>query len=258
MNSSSPAPAGRTYDLVLRHLTPDGAAVDATAEAKPRAAVPELEVFDVLNRIARIPPAQLIELEPQITIRGRQTNLLVRPDRGRLLVCELATSDRVWREMTPVELQGTLQGTPAVKTLADPAEAIAAPRPVRSRRWAVALLVVGLALNGYVLVEVFTARPELEFVPIGDGRPPKDLLETMTGSYTAIASTNHLLIELRPPNVVVFHDAQTNRTESDTYLFGSYKGRPRLITGRNGFIDLPDRRAIEFAGRRYERETARP
>lgn len=244
-------------DLMFENLSPDATQAGVIFAAHTRTGVGLDEVAELLERFARIDPLENHEADPRLVLRGPEARLSVRMQAGRLLICDLHTSTRAWSEAAIHEILALAQRRG--KRLTEPAEPALPPMPGRTRWPVFMLLALGIGLNVYVIVRVLSFRPEPDFVPLGDGQPTEEIVQRIDGSFvtnTPASDVAYQRLVFSRPNFVTlqrYSEGAPRLKVTDLYLVGTYNGKPRLVTGQNGFIDAPDWSNLEFLGESYQR-----
>lgn len=249
------------FDLQFENLRDDGSAAHRAYERQSRAAVSPEVLVSILERFASIDPVQNVDAEPQLAVRGSAGRFLLRTQRRKLLLCSMDEGTRVWVEVTPAEVVEIAGGHRSAPHGDGPETEIALPKT--RRRWpAVALLLIGVSLNTWVLWRVLVATPAPDFVPEPLADSSTEFARQIRGDYIAPAGPDLAFqrISIEEPNVITFYryaDGLNRLRNTDLYLIGRYNGKPRLITGQNGFVDAPEQSALEHSGTRYERRGQR-
>jgi hypothetical protein len=201
----------------------------------------ELKV--VLDGFVEIDPADNEEFDPHIVVTGRGAKLIIRTSRGRLQVYDVRDHAAPAVEMTAVgiiERLDRVESAPAAAS-GEPEQ----PAPTAPHRGiAVAMLALGLILNGYILYSVFyveSVNKKVDVKLLTDADEIKSKEAALAGSYATGAKTGDRVIEIDPSGGVRFYEmgAKGPINESkDTYTIGRHDGLLCLTTPDSGVIDL--------------------
>jgi hypothetical protein len=201
------------------------------------------ELKELLDGFVEIDPADNEEFDPHIVVTGRGAKLIIRTSRGRLQVYDVRDHAAPAVEMTAVgiiERLDRVESAPAAAS-GEPEQ----PAPTAPHRGiAVAMLALGLILNGYILYSVFyveSVNKKVDVKLLTDADEIKAKEAALAGSYATGAKTGDRVIEIDPSGGVRFYEmgAKGPINESkDTYTIGRHDGLLCLTTPESGVIDL--------------------
>ena len=142
------------YQITTSHLGPDGRRANPTSENADRGEFNSAELSVLLDAFTEIDPADNEEHDPHIVATSRSAKLIIRTSGGRLQVYDGKDHAAPAVEMS---VRGILDRLDQAPESAAPApQAPGQPPPSAPHHGiAFAMLIVGLALNGYILYSVF-------------------------------------------------------------------------------------------------------
>lgn len=232
------------YRVTTSHLGPDARRVKPGGEDTDMGQLSPSELTILLDAFTEIDPADNEEHDPHVAVTGRGAKLIIRTSRGRLQVYDVRDHAAPAVEMTVariIERLDRASDTPA-PFAGEPEQ----PSPTAPHRGiAFAMLLVGLALNGYILYSVFyvesvSKKPEVKLITDADELRTREA--ALAGVYATGARTGDRVIELDGRGQVHFYEiglkGPINDTR-DTYSMGRHDGQVCLtVTSDNGVIDL--------------------
>jgi len=232
------------YRITTFHLGPDGRRASASSENADRGELSAAELTVLLDAFTEIDPVDNEDLDPHILAAGRSAKLIIRTSRGRLQVYDGKDHAAPAVEMTvPAILQRLDQLRESASPL--PQEEAAQGRPTAPHRGiAFAMLLVGLALNGYILYSVFyvesvNKKPEVTLLTDADEVRAKQA--TLSGTYATGSRTGDRVIVVEAGGQVRFYEIGTKgpiNDSRDTYRVGRHDGLLCLSTVDSGVVDL--------------------
>jgi hypothetical protein len=231
------------YRVTTSHLGPDARRTQAASENMDRGDLSQAELAVLLDAFVDIDPADNEEHDPHIVIVGRGAKLIVRTSRGRLQVYDVRDHAAPALEMS---VPGILQRLDKTLETTSPF-AVEEPQPPPSaphRGIAFAMLVVGLALNGYILYSVFyveSVNKKVEVRLLTDATEIKAKEDTLAGLYATGAKTGDRVIEVDALGQARFYEIGAKgpiNDSKDTYQIGRHDGTLCLNTDESGVIDL--------------------
>src|SRR5271169_3339951 len=144
------------YRITTFHLGPDGRRASASSENADRGEFTAAELTVLLDAFAEIDPVDNEDLDPHVLAAGRSAKLIIRTSRGRLQVYDGKDHAAPAVEMTVPGILQRLDQVPDSTSPIPTEPGAGQPPPTAPHRGiAFAMLLVGLALNGYILYSVF-------------------------------------------------------------------------------------------------------
>jgi hypothetical protein len=231
------------YRVTSSHLGPDARRTRAGTENLDRGEMSEAELTALLDAFVDIDPADNEEHDPHIVVVGRSAKLIVRTSRGRLQVYDVRDHAAPAVEMTVPAIFQRLDKV--VETTSPFAVEEHQPPPTAPHRGiAFAMLIVGLALNGYILYSVFyveSVNKKIEVKLLTDATEIKAKEDALGGVYATGSKTGDRVIEVDALGQVRFYEIGSSgpiNDSKDTYRVGRHDGALCLTTEDSGVIDL--------------------
>jgi hypothetical protein len=232
------------YHITTFHLGPDGRRASASSENADRGELSAAELTVLLDAFTEIDPVDNEDLDPHILAIGRSNKLIVRTSRGRLQVYDGKDHAAPAVEMAVPAILARLEQLPE-STSAAPQGATDQPPPTAPHRGiAFAMLLVGLALNGYILYSVFyvesvNKKPEVKLLTNADEAKARQA--TIAGTYATGNRPGDRVIEVEAAGQVRFYEIGTKgpiNDIKDTYRVGRHDGLLCLSTADGGVVDM--------------------
>jgi len=233
------------YQITTFHLGPDGRRASASSESADRGEFNAAELTVLLNAFTEIDPVENEELDPHILAVGRAAKLIIRTTRGRLQVYDGKDHAAPAVEMTAAAILERLDLAPEGATpLPQQPEGSQPPPTAPHRGIAFAMLLVGLALNGYILYSVFyvesvNKKPDVKLITDADELKGKQA--SLTGTYATGGRTGDRVIEVSAGGQIRFYELGAKgpiNDSQDTYRIGRHDGLLCLSTPDSGVVDL--------------------
>jgi hypothetical protein len=231
------------YRVTTFNLGPDGRRGSETSEEMDRGPLTAAELTELLDAFTEIDAVQNEELDPHILVVVHGVKLVIRTSGGRLLVRDAKNSYAPSEELTVPAILGRLDEPsepPPRPSSPDETSTPSAPH----RGIAFVMLLVGLALNGYILYSVFyveSVNKKPEVVLITDADEAKARQAALVGVYATGSRTGDRVIEVEADSQVRFYEIGAKgpiNDSHDNYRLGRHDGLLCLSTGDNGVIDL--------------------
>jgi hypothetical protein len=230
------------YRVTTSNLGPDARRIDA-GEDKDRGDLDAPELVVLLDAFLEIDPAENEEHDPHVVVTGRGAKLIIRTSRGRLQVYDVRDHAAPGIEMTVAGIVERLDRIEPTSPFTTEGEQPAPTAPHRGI--AFAMLLVGLALNGYILYSVFyveSVNKKAEVSLLSDADEVKAREAALAGTYATGSKTGDRVIELTAAGQVRFYENGANgpiNDSKDTYVIGRHDGQLCLaLTTETGVIDL--------------------
>jgi hypothetical protein len=251
------------YRVSTNHLGPDGRRASETNESVDRGDMSAAEFTTLLDAFCEIDAVENEDFDPSIVAAGRGAKLIIRTSRGRLQVYDIRDHSAPAVETTVAGLLERLDRIPETRS---PFGDLEPEQPVPTaphRGIAFAMLVVGLALNGYILYSVFyvesvNKKPEVTLITDADEIKTRDA--AVAGLYATGNHTGDRVIEVLASGQMRFYEigakGPINDTK-DTYRFGRHDGLLCLSTVESGVVDLVGDTLVYYRDV-YQRRKASP
>ena len=231
------------YRVITSFLGPDARRVSPGSENTERGDFTAAELTVFLDAFVSIDPVDNEEHDPSIVVSGRGAKLIIRTSRGRLQVYDVRDHAAPGMEMSVaqiIERLDRVQDPAASKAFEQGQPAPTAPH----RGIAFAMLLVGLALNGYILYSVFyvesvNKKPEVKLIT--DADELKVRLASVMGIYATGNKTGDRVIEVYGGGQKRFYEMGLKgpiNDSHDTYSVGRHDGMICLSTSENGVVDV--------------------
>jgi hypothetical protein len=232
------------YRVTSTHLALDGRHTRTNDDELDRGELSTEELTLLLDAFVEVDPADNEENDPYVSISGRGAKLIVRTSRGRLQVYDVRDHSAPAAEMTVPAILERLDRVSETNSPFGPADA-GQPAPTAPHRGiALAMLVVGLALNGYILYSVFyveSVNKKVEVKLITDADEIRAKEAALNGVYATGTRTGDRVIEVDSAGQVRFYEIGLKgaiNDSRDTYQIGRHDAILCLTTKENGVIDL--------------------
>jgi hypothetical protein len=230
------------YRVTTSNLGPDAQRIDA-GENRDRGDLDAPELVVLLDAFLGIDPAENEEHDPHIVVTGRGAKVIIRTSRGRLQVYDVRDHAAPGIEMTVAGIIERLDRIESTSPFKSDGEQPAPTAPHRGI--AFAMLLVGLALNGYILYSVFyveSVNKKAQVNLLSDADEVKARETALAGTYATGSKTGDRVIEVTATGQVRFYEIGANgpiNDSKDTYVIGRHDGQLCLaLTTETGVIDL--------------------
>jgi hypothetical protein len=231
------------YRVSTTHLGPDGRRVNAANESVDRGDMSASELTVLLDAFCEVDPVDNEEYDPNIVAAGRGAKLIIRTSRGRLQVYDIRDHSAPGVEMSVARILERLDRMPETHSPFS-VDADQPPPTAPHRGIAFAMLIVGLALNGYILYSVFyveSVNKKPDITLITDADEVKTRETAIAGVYATGTHTGDRVIEVGATGQVHFFEIGAKgpiNDSRDTYRFGRHDGLLCLSTAESGVVDL--------------------
>ncbi len=203
------------------------------------------EFAALLERLRTIDPVQNHECDPHVIVVARAGKFVVRTSQGRLLLYNARDNTIPYAELSPGEIVAHLDRSISTATpFSAPAAVPPAPVSTPSRGIAVAILVAGLALNGYTLYSVFYTEsvnqpPAVTLLTDATERAAR--LHDAVGTFATGNQPGDRAIEITADGRIRFielgNHSPTGDT-TDTFRIGRHDHKLCLATAESGVVDV--------------------
>jgi hypothetical protein len=231
------------YQVTTNHLGPDGRRANAASENADRGEFSAAELTVLLEAFTEIDPVDNERDDPHIVVASRNARLIIRTSRGRLQVYDAKDHAAPAAEASAKAIIERLEQAPATVS-AEPQPAEQPPPSAPHHGIAFAMLIVGLALNSYILYSVFyveSVNKKVEVKLITDADEVKARQAALAGTYATGSRTGDRVIEIDAGGQVRFYEIGAKHPindTKDTYRIGRHDGVLCLTTVDSGVVDL--------------------
>jgi hypothetical protein len=201
------------------------------------------QLMSLLERFRAIPAMQNAEADPHLLIAASAGRFLVRTGQGKLLLYNARDTTEPYVELTADQIVAQLERVPTGAPFAEETPPPVAPAPHRGI--AAAILIAGLALNGYTLYSAFYSESVNQKTVITLLTEPAELAarqHDVVGNYATGAQPGDRVIVVGADGRVTFSvigDARSSSSNSDdTYRLGRRETKLCLATVESGVIDI--------------------
>lgn len=240
------------YKVLTFNLGPDGRRGSTTQASKEmdRGQMTALELTELLEAFTEIDVVENADLDPHIVVISPEVRLILRTSRKRILVYDGHDQSAPAVEMTITDVFRRLdklsdpelgeRPRPPLESSTSPPMVPSAPH----RAIAIVMLLVGLALNGYILYSVFyveSVNKKLDIVLITDADEVKARSAALAGVYATGPHTGDRVIEVESGGRIHFYEIGAPgpiNENRDTYRLGRHDGLLCLSTAESGVVDL--------------------
>ena len=259
------------YKVVTFNLGPDGRRGSTSAASKEmdRGQLTASELTELLEAFKEIDVVENADLDPHIVVISPEVRLILRTSRKRILVYDGHGQSAPAAEMTIPEifrrLDRTPESEPEGKPRLSPTSSTSPPivPSAPHRLIAIVMLLVGLALNGYILYSVFyveSVNKKVDVVLITDADEVKARSAALAGVYATGPHTGDRVIEIEAAGGIRFYEigaAGPINENRDTYRLGRHDGTLCLSTPESGIVDLAGDTLVYYRDV-YQRRRASP
>jgi len=232
------------YRVTSSHLGPDARRTRPGSDLMDRGELSAEELTELLDAFVEVDASDNEEFDPHLVVGGRGAKLIIRTSRGRLQVYDVRDHTQPALEMTVPSILDRLDHRDETRNPFTPE--VEPPLPTAPHRGiAVTMLLVGLALNGYILYSVFyvesvNKRVDVKLIADADEMRSKEI--SLAGTYATGGKTGDRVIVVDPTGGVRFYEIGAGGgpidDSSDTYQVGRHDGTLCLTTAQSGVVDL--------------------
>jgi len=250
------------YRVTTTNLGPDGRRVRASGDDMDRGELSAADLKVLLDAFVGIDPVDNEEYDPQVVVSGRGAKLAIRTSRGRLQVYDARDHAAPATEMSVAAILARLDR--ATETRSPIAKEEAQPPPTAPHRGiAFAMLIVGLALNGYILYSVFyveSVNKKVEVKLVTDADEVRTRETALAGTYATGSRTGDRVIEADAAGHLHFYEVGAKGPINDfrdDYRIGRHDGLLCLATNDSGVVDIVGDTLVYYKDV-YQRRRASP
>lgn len=240
------------------NLSADTASAAADCGENPLGEVSAAELIALLERLRAIDPAQNAEADPHLLIGAPAGQYLVRTDQGKLLLYNTREITEPYVELTAGQIVAQLDQAPSsAGATEETATPLIAPAPHRGI--AIAILLAGLALNGYTLYSAFyseSVNPKTAVTLLTD---PAELAahgHDVVGTFATGDQNGDRVIVVTADGRVTFSEignARSVTNGTDTWRLGRHDKKLCLTTTDSGLIDVTNIDTMVYYRDTYKR-----
>lgn len=231
------------YRVTTTNLGPDGRRVRAAGEDMDRGDMSAADLKVLLDAFTGIDPVDNEEYDPHVVVAGRGAKLSIRTSRGRLQVYDARDQSAPASEMSVAAILARLDKVAESRSPIPKVED--QPPPTAPHRGiAFAMLIVGLALNGYILYSVFyveSVNKKVEVKLITDADEVRTRENALAGTYATGSRTGDRVIDVDAAGHVHFYEIGAKgpiNDFKDDYRIGRHDGLLCLTTNDSGVVDM--------------------
>jgi hypothetical protein len=231
------------FKISTVNLSADTATAAADYGEQPLGELSAEELTALLERLRDIHPEQNAEADPHVLIAAPAGHFLVRTGQGKLLLYNARDHSAPYSELTAAQIVAQLHAIPAAPA-ATGETAASSPAPSPHRGIAVAILVAGLALNGYTLYSAFYSESVSVKTAVTLLTDPAEIVahgHDVVGTFATGGQNGDRVIVVSADGRVAFSEIGNPRSASntsDTYRLGRHAKRLCLSTADSGLIEV--------------------
>lgn len=203
------------------------------------------EFLALLHRLRQIDSAQNNDADPHLLVTAASGRFIIRTGQGKLFLYNARDTTEPYSQLSPEKIVTQLDPqrthTPFTFTASTaPAQPKATPRYAI----AFAILITGLALNGYTIYSVFYAQSVHEIPPVvvlTDAAELATLHREAIGSYATGNQPGDRVITVTPEGKIRFFELGTKdglSINTDSFRLGRHDKRFCLLTSESGVVDF--------------------
>jgi len=241
------------------NLSPDTRSASVMPDPTELGELSAEEFVALLARFRAIDPVQNLEADPHLIVTARAGKFIVRTGQGRLLLYDARAITTPFAELTAEEILAHVDRLAAAPAPADEPTAASAKAGITPNRGiAAAILIAGLALNGYTLYSVFYTASVNEKPAVTVLTDPAEITahqHDALGTYATGNQPGDRVIEVRPESVK-FSELGAHgglADNSDTYRLGRHEKNLCLATVESGVIDISNIDTLVYYRDTYRR-----
>lgn len=233
------------FNVTTVNLSSDTTIADVAFGSSVLGNLAEDEVIALLERFRRIDPLQNNESDPHLLIEANAGRFLIRTGRNKLFLYNARDTTQPYAELEPAELLRQIdRAATSVAAAAAPSEITPGVKAAPHYGIAFAILVAGLALNGYTLYSVFytetvNQKPPVTLLTAEDELRARE--KEVVGTYATGEKPGDRVITVLADSTLRFSEigARSMGPEnSDTYRLGRHDKKLCLLTLGSGVVDV--------------------
>ena len=216
------------------------------------------ELVVLLERLRAIDAIQNAEADPHILIAARAGNFLVRTGQGKLLLYNARDTTEPYSELTAEQIVAQVDRavTGAPFAADDPAVPVA---PAPNRGIAIAILLAGIALNGYTLYSAFYSESVNEKPALTLLIDPAEIAaqsQAVAGTYATGNQAGDRVIAITADGKIAFSEvgnARSINNGTDAFRLGRRDKKLCLSTTDSGIVDIVNIETVVYYRDTYRR-----
>lgn len=218
------------------------------------------ELLLALEAFRSVDAVQNHDAEPQLVIATSRRKYIVRTGHGKLFLYDARDSSVPFVELDAAGVVREVARDPAVAGPDADAPEIAVPRRRFQYLVAAAILLGGVALNGYTIFSVFyiqTVDPKPPVQLVTDARELAGLTTSAQGRYATGREPGDRIIEVNADGRIRFlrHTAAGERLDAeDAFRVGRTNRKVCLATAESGVIDVENIDTLTYYRDVYRRQ----
>ena len=253
------------FKLTTHHLSPDGRSADSALGDQPRGEVDAAALTGLLGNFRQLDPAQNHTHDPHLDVQGPGGRFIIRLNHGKLYAYNPRDTSQPAIELEVPALIDLVTGSSQARPVAaDDAPQWTAEDERLARkatRRGLVLLTVGLVLNAaavYLFLQSEPNDPPVAYEPVTDGGTIETQRHQLAGLYATGTEPGARRILVRNDGSLSLQELGAGpkgiASESpESYILGRYNGRPCLVVGTTGRIDVPADDTLVYFGDTYRR-----
>jgi len=248
------------YRVTTENLAHDASTAGAAYETADLGEMETPELTTLLETFLRLDPIENQEHDPHLVVSRRSLKLLIRTGGGRLLVYEARDQSVPAVEMTIPELLAALERSPGPTASPFTRKEPELPTPSAPHRSiAIAMLAVGLALNGYTLYSVFYIQDVNKKPAVTLITEPAEVasrMRTVVGTFATGNRVGDRVIVVNANGTLRFYENGASahiNDSSDSYRLGRHDGQLCLATPESGLVDVTGNDTLVYYRDVYQR-----
>lgn len=252
------------YPVSTVHLSPEATQADTAFGTVELGDLSAGDLIALLERFSTVDAGQNEAAEPFLIVAGRSGKFHIRTGQGRLYLYNARATVEPYAELTTAEIIAQLErdnvtAAPFAVAVDTPPPDPARPPPAPHRGIAAAILVAGVALNGYTLYSVFytdkvNERPAVTLIV--DAAEASARRREIVGTFATGDRPGDRVITIKEDNRVQFSEigVKPGVTDSgDSFRLGRRGTRLCLSTLDSGVIDVLNLETLSYYGDAYRR-----
>ncbi len=233
------------FTVTTVNLAPDTTTADVAFGPTDLGVLSGEEFIALLERFTQIDAAQNNEADPHLLVTAAAGRFLIRTGQGKLYLYNARDTTEPYSEHTPAEIVGQIDRQLTTPPFAF-TEAVAANQTKAAPHYGIAfaILVAGLALNGYTLYSVFYTESVNEPPAVVLLTDPAELASRgreVIGSYATGSQPGDRVITVTPDGKIKFFEIGTKDgflNNTDTFKLGRHDKKFCLLTADSGVVDI--------------------
>lgn len=233
------------FTVTTVNLSSDTSTADSSFGPSELGVLTSDQFLALLHRLRRIDSAQNNDADPHLLVTAALGRFIVRTGQAKLFLYNARDTTEPYSSLSPEEIIAQLdpQITPAPFTFTS-STAPAQPRAAPHYAIAFAILIAGLALNGYTIYSVFYTESVHEVpsvVVLTDVAELATRSSEALGSYATGNQPGDRVITVTPDGKIRFFELGTKdgiAINTDSFRLGRHDKRFCLLTAESGVVDF--------------------